>query len=153
MGSIQLRSAPALSDVHHDYLFLVLFCRRYNLFFQFTLRLDRCCTPSTRASAAVTTHAIHHHIYAPTCCWTKPSQSCTERKLTPGPVIDKISEANGEDDGGYADSAAGLETDGSVEEKQHSRSQVPPITYPSICQRAHTFYYAAPTICKSQQRV
>ena len=44
------------------------------------------------------------------------------KKFTPGLTIDKISEVDGTDDGGYADPAAGSETDG-IEEK---RSQVPP---------------------------
>jgi hypothetical protein len=49
-----------------------------------------------------------------------------QKKFTPGLAIDKISEVDGADDGGYADSAAGSETDGGIEEKQHMRSQVPP---------------------------
>jgi hypothetical protein len=48
--------------------------------------------------------------------------SHTDRNLIPGPTIEKISEV----DGGYADPAAGSKTDGGVEEKQHSRSKVPP---------------------------
>ncbi len=49
-----------------------------------------------------------------------------QKKFTPGLAIDKISEVDGADDGGYADPAAGSETDGGIEEKQHIRSQVPP---------------------------
>ena len=52
-------------------------------------------------------------------------QSHGERKFTPGPAIDKISEVDGGDDGGYADPATGSETDGSVKKKPYSRSQVP----------------------------
>src|SRR6267154_202931 len=48
------------------------------------------------------------------------------KKFTPGLTIDKISEVDGADDGGYADPAAGSETDGGIEEKSHIRSQVPP---------------------------
>ena len=53
-------------------------------------------------------------------------QSHGQRKFTPGLAIDKISEVDGGDDGGYADPAAGSETDGGGEEKPYSRSQVPP---------------------------
>ena len=49
-----------------------------------------------------------------------------QKKFTPGLTIDKISEVDGADDGGYADSAAGSETDGGIEENQQIRSQVPP---------------------------
>ena len=49
-----------------------------------------------------------------------------QKKFTPGPAIDKISEVDGTDDDGYADPAAGSETDGGIEERPHTRSQVPP---------------------------
>jgi hypothetical protein len=49
-----------------------------------------------------------------------------QKKFTPGLTIDKISEVDGADDGGYADPATGSETDGGIEEKPHTRSQVQP---------------------------
>jgi hypothetical protein len=48
------------------------------------------------------------------------------KKFTPGLAIDKISEVDGANDGGYPDLAAGSETDGGIEEKPYVRSQVPP---------------------------
>lgn len=48
-----------------------------------------------------------------------------QKKFTPGLAIDKISEVDGADDGGYADPAIGSETDGGNEEKTYMRSQPP----------------------------
>ena len=66
-------------------------------------------------------------------------------------MIDKISEVDGEDDGGYADPAAGSETDGGVEEKPLLALFTDPGATTRQC--AHAFYYATLTICKSQRRV
>ena len=124
--------------VHHHNLFL-----RYSATgtTSFSNSCFRCCT-STKA--AVTTHATHHHVHAPTYCWyVSVAYSTRTEKVHTGLAINKISEV----DGGYADPTAGSEIDGGIEEKPYSRSQV------STHQRAHAFYYAAPTICKSQRCV
>ena len=128
-GRIHRRYSPpksaGLSDSHHNYL-----ASRYSAVgatsssnFRSTLAdvvpvpqrpsLPMPSTSSTRQLVAGPSRLSRAHSHGP-------------KKFTPGLAIDKISEVDSADDGGYADPAAGSETDGGIEEKPHIRSQVPP---------------------------
>ena len=120
------RSAPALSDVHHNYL-----SSRYSAVGTTSSSNSRSTLADVvpvpqRPSLPMpsTTTSTRQLVAGPSRL--SRVQSHGQRKFTPGPAIDKISEVDGGDDGGYADPAAGSETDGGVEEKPYSRSQVPP---------------------------
>ena len=126
------KSAPGLSDAHHNYLpsrysavgttsssnlrstlaDVVPAPQRPSLPMASTASSTRQLTAGPSRLTRVHSHGqMHAH---------------GQKKFTPGPAIDKISEVDGADDGGYADPAAGSETDGGMEEKPYKRSQVPP---------------------------
>jgi hypothetical protein len=120
------RSAPGLSDAHNNYL-----PSRYSAVgttssshFRSTLA-DVIPVPQRPSLPMPSTASSTRQLVA------GPSRlgrvhSHGPKKFTPGLAIDKISEVDGASDGGYADPAAGSETDGGIEEKPYVRSQVPP---------------------------
>ena len=119
------KSAPALSDVHHNYL-----PSRYSAVGTLSSSNSRSTladvvpVPQRPSLPMPSTSSTRQLVAGPSRL--SRVQSHGQRKFTPGLAIDKISEVDGGDDGGYADPAAGSETDGGVEEKPYSRSQVPP---------------------------
>jgi hypothetical protein len=126
------KSAPGLSDAHHSYLpsrfSAVGTTSSSNLRSTLAVVVPSPQRPSLpMASTASSTcqltagpsHLTRVHSHG-------QMHAHGQKKFIPGLAINKISEIDGADDGGYADPAAGLETDGGIEEKPYKRSQVPP---------------------------
>jgi hypothetical protein len=127
-SSIHRRYSPprsaGLSDSHHNYL-----PSRYSAVgttsssnFRSTLA-DVVPAPQRPSLPMPTASSTRQLVAGPSRL--SRAHSHGQKKFTPGLTIDKISEVDGADDGGYTDPAAGSETDGGIEEKPNTRSQVP----------------------------
>jgi hypothetical protein len=123
-GSIHRRYSPpksaGLSDSHHNYL-----PSRYSTSSNFRSTLADVVPVPQRPSLPMSSASSTRQLVAGPNRLSRV-HSIGQKKFTPSLAIDKISEVDGADDGGYADPAAGSETDGGAEEQPHVRSQVPP---------------------------
>jgi len=120
------RSAPALSDAHYSYLpsrYSAIGATSSSSNLRSTLA-EVVPVPQRPSLPMPSATSSTRQIVAGSSRLSR-THSHGQKKFTPGLAIDKISEVDGADDGGYADLAAGSETDGGVEEKPHVRSQAP----------------------------